>query len=173
MNNWFHLTWLVFHVITFHTVMDKPEYYHDFFYSFTELIPCSKCKNHYNEKIKNPNESMNNNLLNLNIFNWMVDIHNDINKVNKKKIWTYLEANELYKNKIVTKQDIIDFFNFYISYNNRKNNNRMYLVKMIISMINILPENSNYNIYKDFLHNNPLNENNLEGWFVLFQNNIK
>ena len=73
----------------------------------------------------------------------------------------------------MTKQDIIDFFNFYISYNNRKNNNRIYLVKMIISMINILPENSNYNIYKDFLHNNPLNENNLEGWFVLFQNNIK
>ena len=169
MNNWFHLTWLVFHVITFQIVMDKPKYYYDFFYSFTELIPCSKCKNHYNEKIKNPNESMNYHLNNLNLFNWMVDIHNDINSKNKQKIWSYEEAGDLYKNKILTKKDIIDFFNFYITYNNRKNNNRKYLVKMIISMIYILPENTNYNIYKDFLHKNPLNENNVTGWFLLFQ----
>ena len=169
MINWFHLTWLVFHVITFHTVFDKPKYYHKFFYSFTELIPCSKCKNHYKEKIEYPNESMNQHLNNLNLFNWMVDIHNDINNENKQKIWSYEDAYKLYKNKILTKQDIFNFFNFYITYNNRKNNNRKYLVEMIISMIYILPENTIYDIYKDFLHKNPLNEDNLERWFILFQ----
>lgn len=166
MNNWYHITWLVFHVITFHTVLNKPTYYYNFFYSFTKLIPCSKCRNHYKINIENPNDSMNQNLTNLNIFNWMVDIHNDVNKVHNMKIWSYKEAFELYKNKELTKQDIIHFLDFYILYNKKNSND---LVKMIIAMIHILPENILFNTYKDFIDKNPLHENNISEWFISFK----
>lgn len=167
MKNWFHLTWLIFHKITLYTVYDRPQYYYDFFYSFTKLIPCGKCKKHYKKNIEEPNKIMQENLNKINIFEWMIDIHNDINKEHNKKIWSYEESYLFYEKKKFEKEHIIEFLQFYIYYN--KNKNKSVLIKMIYGLLNILPSELFQNKYIDFLDKNSLNENNIEKWFLLLK----
>jgi hypothetical protein len=53
------------------------------------VLPCKYCANHYAEKIKaNPIRLGSQTEL----FQWTVDIHNSVNKDNKKKIYTYEQA---------------------------------------------------------------------------------
>lgn len=74
----------------------KPEYknkYILFFHSLSPLIPCQKCRYHYNRYyLKNPIKkylSSKDKLL-----TWVNNLHNEINRRNKKKMFTLAESKE-------------------------------------------------------------------------------
>lgn len=68
---------------------DDVREYHQFFESLGSVLPCEICAYHYREKIKDNPPKLGSQM---ELFEWTVDIHNSVNKDNKKKIYTYDEA---------------------------------------------------------------------------------
>jgi len=70
--------------------------YTKFLKSLGFVLPCEICSEHWKEKIKEYPPNLNNRE---EFFKWTVDIHNQVNKSNKKRQITYKEAmNETIKN---------------------------------------------------------------------------
>lgn len=95
---WGPKAWVFLHSIT----MNYPEKPTDedkrnfdiFFSSIGKVLPCKICKKHYENNLKiNP--------INLNskkeLVTWLINIHNEVNKLNNKKIYTYDEVIKLYE----------------------------------------------------------------------------
>ena len=85
--------------------------YYNFFKSLSYVLPCKVCRENYkNHFFKN---KLKNNLNNKKQINkWLVDIHNSVNKIHKKKQFTYSEFIKLYENmyKNSYKYDSSDIF---------------------------------------------------------------
>jgi len=104
MNNnkiWGPQAWTFLHTITLNypdnpTNQDKNNYY-SFFSNLKHVLPCEKCKNHYNENFNKYNLEQNLNSKD-DLVKWLIDIHNEVNKSNDKKIWTYDEVYNEYNN---------------------------------------------------------------------------
>ena len=103
-NIWGPSAWLFLHSVTFQypdnpTDLEKENYY-TFFNSVKEILPCPTCRVHYKENLK---------LLPIklesreNLIEWLIDIHNEVNRKNGKKIYSYNDIykkyNQLYTNK--------------------------------------------------------------------------
>lgn len=72
--------------------------YKSFFSLLGNVLPCHICSDHYNENLlKHP---LNDEVLStkMNFINWTIDMHNEVNKKNGKKIYGYDEALILIKN---------------------------------------------------------------------------
>ena len=86
---------------------DKNNYF-IFFDNLQHILPCPKCKENYKDHLnKFPlKDSLDNNI---SLFKWTVDIHNEVNKINNKSLYTYDEAyNEyLYKQNNIRNNFII------------------------------------------------------------------
>ena len=96
-NIWGPPTWLFLHTVTFNyptnpTKEDKENYY-KFFDSLKHTIPCPICKNHYIENINNNPIQLNNKD---ELIEWLFDIHNSVNKINNKKVYTHEELYDIY-----------------------------------------------------------------------------
>ena len=79
--------------VTYHP--SKKVEYLQFFQNLPEILPCPICGSHFKINMeKHPPKMDNAN----DLFNWTVDMHNFVNKMNGKKTLTYNEAfNELFK----------------------------------------------------------------------------
>lgn len=70
----------------------------DFLCNLSVTIPCKNCSRHYNKYIQNHRENLQkicsdkNNLI-----NFLIDIHNEVNKRNNKPVLSYEDAKNLYK----------------------------------------------------------------------------
>jgi hypothetical protein len=113
-------------------------HYKIFLESLKDILPCDQCKKHYNENlIKYP---LNEQTLSCqyNLINWLLNIHNNVNKMNGKKIMTYSEfINKHNKNININKKNYTNYTNYiiyliglsvliimiYIIYNTTKINN--------------------------------------------------
>lgn len=92
----------------------------DFYESFAYLLPCSVCKEHYKEHLKNnPITPFLDNRADL--FKWTVQIHNYVNKMLNKPEWTEYEVMQYYerlgrrnRSPVWTKDDMkeVDFHSF-------------------------------------------------------------
>lgn len=84
--------------------------------SLTNLIPCPECKKHFTQKYKKIN--IDNLLKDPNQFiNWIIQIHNEVNKSNKKKIYSRQQVDKLYtysNKQIINQQQIIKFLEMLI-----------------------------------------------------------
>ena len=72
--------------------------YKSFFNLLGNVLPCGLCSNHYNEHLliyPLTDEVLSNKM---NLINWTIDMHNEVNKQNGKKIYSYDEALVLIKN---------------------------------------------------------------------------
>ena len=112
-SKWNILTWLFFHKLTIYN-NNKSKKYVNFFKSFRDVIPCNICKKHYIKMIHYPTKIMQYNLKNGKIFEWTIDLHNEINKNNNKEIWSYEKANKYYSEIKITNEDINNFINTYM-----------------------------------------------------------
>lgn len=142
---WYHITWLIFHKITVYPIdYKKSKYYRAFFSSFIKLIPCYGCMKHYELNILHPNHMMKMNLNKYKLFEWTIDIHNEINKKNSKESWSYKKSREYYQKILLTNDDILFFIEIYTI------RNYLYykkeLINMIESFFKLLPECYNTNI---------------------------
>jgi len=100
-NVWGPSAWTFLHTITYNypenpTEEDKRNYL-NFFDSLKNVLPCKKCQAHYKE---NMNKYDLNNSLNSrqDIVEWLIDIHNEVNRDTGKKILSYSEAYNKYYN---------------------------------------------------------------------------
>ena len=102
-------------------VKDK---HYDFFYNLQFVIPCEICKKNYKTHFyKFP---LKNNLNSREEFEkWLILIHNEVNKIHKKKQYTYSEVKKLY-NKIYNRE---------IDYMTKKNIWTNYYIWIIIALL--------------------------------------
>jgi hypothetical protein len=99
---------------------EQKKNYSVFFSNIGNILPCVICSNHYNENLKKYplNDTVLKNKTNL--LNWTIDMHNEVNKMNNSKVYSYDEALKLIRNNFIDpdKQDNNDNNN-----NNNDNNN--------------------------------------------------
>ena len=72
--------------------------YKFFFLMLGNVLPCHICSDHYNQNLLiHPltNDVLSNRI---NLINWTIDMHNEVNKTNGKKIYGYDEALKLIRN---------------------------------------------------------------------------
>ena len=126
MNNyiWGPKAWFFLHTITFNypenpTKNDKLNY-KNFFKSLQYVLPCKVCKKNY---INHINEFPIDDFLNSkdDIVKWLINIHNEVNKILKKPIINY--------------EDVIEYYN---NIYNNNNYNIIYIVIILILIIIIL-----------------------------------
>jgi hypothetical protein len=94
--------WVVIHTLALN-YPNNPSYeqkriHEDFFNNLVFLIPCDKCRIHYRQHINN-NPVVNHLKNSDTLFRYTIEIHNEVNKTLNKKIYSYDEAVNFYKNK--------------------------------------------------------------------------
>jgi len=98
-NVWGPSAWTFLHTITFNypedpTEDDKRTYY-NFFMNLKDVLPCKKCQEHYKENIQK--YDLNNSLdSRQDLVQWLIDIHNEVNKDTGKSIWAYEDVYNKY-----------------------------------------------------------------------------
>ena len=126
-NIWGPSGWLFMHSISFQYPENPNEEdknnYRVFFESLKNTIPCPKCREHYSENFKQ-------NPIQLNsrdeLIQWVIDIHNEVNEKNSKKIYSRQEVEKLYLSK----------YNYSIEKNESiESNMNMLLIVILIVMV--------------------------------------
>jgi uncharacterized membrane protein len=97
------------------------EDYKTFFTSIGKILPCSICSNHYQENllvhpITDDILSSRDNLL-----KWTIDMHNEVNKQNNKKIFEYDEGIQLIRNNFNDNQNTTPINNQNTTLHNNQN----------------------------------------------------
>lgn len=97
---WGPKLWFVIHTVALN-YPDNPTYedkrvMEEFLNNLKHTIPCEKCKIHYRQRLqRNPIINYLNNKQSL--FRYTIDLHNQVNKSLGKKIYTYDEVVEIYR----------------------------------------------------------------------------
>ena len=125
---------------------DDKNSYKNFFSTIPNILPCSICSNHFKENLlKYPltDEVMSDKMK---LFYWSVDMHNEVNKSQNKKIVTYEEALELVINNFKT-NDVNDIndnkYETFIDINNSQKKNiknkdyTLYIISFFLLIITI------------------------------------
>lgn len=126
-NIWGPSGWLFMHSISFQypenpTEEDKNNY-RVFFESLKNTIPCPKCREHYSENLKQKPIQLN---TRDELIQWVIDIHNEVNEKNSKKIYSRQEVEKLYSSK----------YNYSIEKNESiESNMNMLLIVILIFLI--------------------------------------
>ena len=97
---WGSSAWKFMHYITIAypdnpTNIDKQNM-KSFFSSINNILPCEKCRLNFSRHLIT--YPLNNETLSsrFNLVNWLINIHNEVNKLNGKKILSYDEVMQLY-----------------------------------------------------------------------------
>ena len=166
---WQPLTWNVFHTIALNYNESYKNEYINFFNCLKVCIPCRICRNHYIQQIKNDNMVIENNINEERIFNWTVDLHNTVNKMNHKRIWSYDEAKNYYQkhnfNNNVYKHYIYEYIKSNFKKNPEKTNE---LLKMIQTLVYFHPNEKTRNKLIDFKSKFELSRQNIKSWVYAF-----
>lgn len=92
---WGPPAWKFIHLLTLN-YPNKPSFedkynYKEFILSLQKVLPCETCSQHFQKHIQNNNFD---DILKSRetLFEWFVDVHNSVNKQNKKKEWSYSKA---------------------------------------------------------------------------------
>jgi len=98
-NIWGPSLWLFLHTISINyppqPSADLKKQYLLFFKSLEFILPCKSCRIHYsNFLIKHPiDDSLENQQQ---LFDWVLKLHNEVNRHNKKRPWTRIQCSKLY-----------------------------------------------------------------------------
>ena len=91
-NKWGPVTWRVLHGLVEEYVPALHKSYQGLFYSLAATLPCSKCRNNYVLKlIENPFPCDRSIVV---VRNWLIDIHNAVNKDLSKPVLSRKKARE-------------------------------------------------------------------------------
>ena len=85
---------------------EEKKNYKDFLTNLQNVLPCDRCSEHYGNNLqKYPLEEALNNSQSL--FQWTVNVHNEVNKGSNKRIYSYEEAYKLYAETGTDYNDLI------------------------------------------------------------------
>ena len=116
--SWGPSTWYILHLISYNWESDMVNLYIRFIKLLGDTIPCQTCKEHFKRNI-----SMNGNNIEYNcadkdrMINWIIRLHNMVNRSNKKRIYSREDVDKIYINNIYKKEKYITFLREYVSYN--------------------------------------------------------
>ena len=122
---WGPPAWIFLHTITANypenPTMDVKNKHKEFFTNLQYVLPCNKCRTHYKKHLEK--FPISTDVLNKkeNFVEWLINIHNEVNKLNGKKL--------------LTKQAAVDHF---LSLNNEKNDYYIILCFFVFVTIAIL-----------------------------------
>lgn len=152
--------WYALHTISLHYPKNPTEFqkrsYHDFFINLKEVLPCSKCKDHYTKYVtEHPITPYLDSKKN--VIKWLIDVHNFVNVSLNKPTYTFQEVLQLYKNLKPTNpfipcqqnRDAMNQFQIE-SLENKKNELNYYWVYFIIIVLIIGIILMNYKFYVSY-----------------------
>jgi hypothetical protein len=169
MTEWQRITWHLFHTLSLNYNDKYKEEYIIFFNSLKTIIPCRICRNHYIDNINRDNMEIEKNINSDKIFNWTVDLHNSVNKMHRKKIWSHDEARKYYENNNFNNKVLKMFIFSYIRANFKKNYEKtLELIKMINTLPYLYPYEEKRNKLIDFKEKFELNKDNIKKWLFAF-----
>ena len=125
-SQWGPSAWLFLHSITFQypenpTEQDKNNY-KLFFDSLKNVLPCPKCREHY---MKNIQISPINLESRGSLIQWLIELHNSVNRGNSKKEYSYDEVKDLYLSK----------YNYSIENNDSVESNMKFILIIILIIL--------------------------------------
>ena len=144
-NIWGPHAWFFLHTVTLCYPENPNEqekiHYFNFFKSLSNILPCMICRENYkNHFIKFPLKKKLNNKEDIN--EWLVNIHNEVNKIHKKKQFTYKEFTELYDNIYKKKTEYknpfsnaLEKFENFKNKKNKQNNKKLNISSISITFI--------------------------------------
>ena len=99
---WGPYGWKFLHYLSFgyptNPTIEQKNQYKTFFLSLQHVLPCSICSKHYSENLMK--YSLDDALQDKDsLVRWVIDIHNSVNEIKNKKIYSYDEAIKLYTTK--------------------------------------------------------------------------
>jgi len=166
---WQNVTWLFFHKLAINQNPKKNIHYEIFFNAFKTLIPCSMCREHYNQMLKIEKYNLSKFIKNNRIFELTVDIHNNVNKSTLKEIWTYPRALKHYNSFYLNFYDIKKFLLIYIYHNFKKGPEKTNnLIKMITSFSHIFPRINCRDKLINFQKSFKPNKENFQQWIKAY-----
>tara|TARA_B110000285_G_C14987557_1_gene544618 strand:+ start:499 stop:963 length:465 start_codon:yes stop_codon:yes gene_type:complete len=136
-NIWGPKLWFVIHTLALN-YPDNPTYedkrvMEEFFNNLKYTIPCEKCRIHYRQRLER--DPIINYLDNKeSIFRYTINLHNQVNKSLGKKIYTYEEVVQFYKeqyNKDSVKPENKSFLKKWI--------NIKYVIAAIVALVILIP----------------------------------
>ena len=150
--NWGKNAWYFLHTsaLNYNDINYRRVKYLEFYKNFISLIPCPVCKRHFIDNLKRIEYNLENNINSDNIFNWTVDLHNEVNRINGKKIVSYSEARILHRGEISSK-NINKFVLQFIKFNS---NRRGKLNNFIKSVAAIYPHKNRRVLMNKYIINN-------------------
>lgn len=169
MTLWQPLTWFIFHTLSLNYNNDYQTEYIKFFETFKTIIPCKICRTHYISQLNNENMKLENNINNERIFNWTVDLHNNVNKMNHARVWSYEEARNYYQKNNFNNKLLKLFLIEYIKNNLKKNPEKTNeLIRMMNTLSYLHPNNIKRNKLIEFKNKFNLNRENFKKWLLVF-----
>lgn len=163
---WGKHAWYFIHssAINFDNIQNNKHKYLMFYRVFTQLIPCPICKKHFINNINKNEYLLESNINKEKIFNWTIDLHNEVNKMNSKQIVSYEEAVTYYNNEINNKlinKFVLQFIKLNI-------NNKVKISRFLRSVSLIHPDNKIRNTLSKIINKYPPTRSNLNKWIILF-----
>jgi hypothetical protein len=169
MTEWQPLTWQMFHTIALNFNEAYKDEYITFFDTLKTIIPCKMCRNHYIAQTNIENLKIENNINSEKIFNWTIDLHNNVNVMNRKRLWSYDGARSHYTNNNFNNGTLKQFIFEYIKLNFKKNPLKTtQLVRMIKTLPYFHPNGEKRDKLIDFSRKFDLNRGNIKSWLYAF-----
>jgi sulfur relay (sulfurtransferase) DsrC/TusE family protein len=169
MTEWQRITWIFFHNIALNYNNEYQDKYITFFNTFRTLIPCKICRNHFIGQINLQNLSVENNVNSERIFNWTIDLHNNVNKSKNLRLWNYHESIVHYTQNNFNNHKMKHFLSEYIKHNFRKGPEK---TNSLMTMMNTLPyfhpDPEKRQKLIEFKDKFALNRENFKSWYVTF-----
>jgi hypothetical protein len=171
---WAPLTWYMFHKLANDYAYNESveetdkEHYIQFFKSMKTIIPCKTCRNHFIENTNIEENKIENNITKEKIFEWTVRLHNLVNSMHKKKVFSVEEAKKLYTSPLPNHK-LYAFINDYVMYNLNKGIEKdNELVNMLTHLCYIYPNNKKRENLIKFVETIPLKKDKLRSWLSMF-----
>jgi hypothetical protein len=166
---WAPITWYIFHKLAFDYNESNRDHYKRFFESMRTVIPCKTCRNHFIQNTSLEENTLDANLEKEKIFSWTVRLHNMVNRMNKKKIFTDEEAKKLYE-KPMAKGLLYMFINDYFMYNLNKGFDKdQQLMVMMTSLCYLFPDPIKREKLVTFVEKLPPTKEKIRPWLYVFR----
>ncbi len=173
---WAPLTWYMFHKLAYdyHTSINandqekRKESFLKFFQSMRTIIPCKTCRNHFIENTNMEEYKIEENMTPEKIFSWTVRLHNLVNKMHNKKIYSVEDAKKLYAAPLAH-QKMYAFMNDYVMYNLNKGVEKdTELINMLTQLCYLYPNRTKQEKLIKVIEKVPIQKEKVRQWLTVF-----